>query len=304
MGENSKISWTHHTFNPWIGCTKIAAGCANCYAAAQDKLRRWTSNGWGAGQPRKRTSEANWKQPLKWDREAKAAGERRRVFCASLADVFDEEVPDDWRFDLFELILRCPNLDWLLLTKRPNSACAWFERVRSLILSEFPIPNVWLGVSIATQADADKNIPILLKCRASVRFVSAEPLIEAVDLSRVVIKRKESGPDVSFDALQGWHGGSEADRTRLDWVIVGGESGPGARPCDVAWVRSIVQQCQAAGVPVFVKQLGQRPVTDSAAWEEGLPAYRKVLKDRKGGNMEEWPEDLRVRQFPEAAHAK
>lgn len=228
MGENSKISWTHHTFNPWIGCTKIAAGCANCYAAAQDKLRRWTSNGWGAGQPRKRTSEANWKQPLKWDREAKAAGERRRVFCASLADVFDEEVPDDWRFDLFELILRCPNLDWLLLTKRPNSACAWFERVRSLILSEFPIPNVWLGASFAEQKDVNANLEWLCRARVAVRFASVEPMLGDV-----------------------WLYPDDAD---IDWVIIGGESGGNRRELPIEAARSLILECKRRHIPVFVKQ--------------------------------------------------
>ena len=155
MGANSAIEWTDHTFNPWIGCTRVSDGqrpsaCDFCYAA--DMAHRWGWAEWGAGQPRQRTGAANWRKPLAWDRDAKAAGVRRRVFCASLADVFDAEVPDAWRDELFAMVIMAtPHLDWLLLTKRPQVAKKWF--------AEHPAPpNVWLGTTVEDQAMADLRL--------------------------------------------------------------------------------------------------------------------------------------------------
>lgn len=269
MGENSKISWTHHTFNPWIGCTKIAAGCANCYADAQDKLRKWTANGWGAGQPRKRTSEANWKQPLKWDREAKEAGERRRVFCASLADWLDAEVPDTWRADLFALIEATPNLDWLLLTKRigneqdtPWLHWAWERGLR----------NIWAGVSIAEQQDAETLIPTLMGCPAAVHFISVEPLISKVDLREVLAyEGDEYGLLYSFATVC---------PPSTFWVIIGGESGGKRREMPIEAARSMIEQCKSVGIPVFIKQ-------DSAF--------------RSGEQGRFTNEEFALKQFPKAA---
>lgn len=246
MGEKSKISWCHNTFNPWIGCTKVSNGCTNCYAERDDGRRKWTPDGWGKGKPRKRTSESNWKKPLKWNREAAAQGQRLRVFCASLADVFDDEVPDQWRHDLFKLIRNTPNLDWMLLTKRP-------ETMRTFISDYFgtsmPYPNIWLGVSVEDQETADARIPILLQTPAMIRWISAEPLLGPVEF--------DCGPGAAgphrYLSVEVDH---PEDR-RLDWIIVGGESGPEARPMHPDWARSIRDQCIRAGVAFHMKQWGE-----------------------------------------------
>ncbi len=232
MGENSRIEWCDHTFNPWIGCTRISPGCDHCYAEAwarRSGLVQWDG-------PPRRTSDSTWRQPLKWDAEAKRAGVRRRVFCASLADVFDNQALTLWRDELWALIGRTPNLDWLLLTKRPQNIVGALPtpHVEALLDRDapwpWPWPNVWLGVTAENQAEADRRIPSLLAVPAARRFVSCEPLLGAVDLHHL--------------------GG-------IDWVIAGGESGPGARPAHPDWFRSLRDQCAAAGVPFFLKQWGK-----------------------------------------------
>lgn len=288
MAANSKIEWTHHTFNPWIGCTKVAAGCQHCYAE-RDMDKRLGKVQWGPSGTRVKTSEANWKKPLAWNRAAAKAGERHRVFCASLADVFEDwdgimrghqggylhhadkwyrskgekfiELDDiaigksrvtmnDLRRELFALIDATPHLDWLLLTKRPeNIAKMWPDC--AVEPNRQPHSdgrnNVWLGTSIANQADADRNIPELLKCRelAPVLFLSAEPLLGPVDLRRThrLTERNESPLPRPIN--------------QLDLVICGGESGPHARPMHSNWARSLRAQCQVAGVPYFFKQWGE-----------------------------------------------
>lgn len=269
MAENSKIEWTDHTFNPWVGCTKVGPGCDHCYAESWAK--RTGAPGLWNGE-RRRTSAANWRAPLKWNREAEAEGVRRRVFCASLADVFDNEVPQEWRDDLWELIRRTPNLDWLLLTKRIGNALKLVDAgvFRAL-------PNVWLGATVVNQEEADRDILKLLAVPARVRFLSMEPLLAPVDLTRIGPKR------INALGRGSW----------LHWVIAGGESGPKARDFDVQWGEDIVEQCRSAEVPVFVKQLGSNPVCE----HQHMP-IPMVLKDKKGGDMAEWPEDLRVREFP------
>ena len=177
MSENSKIEWCHHTFNPWIGCTKVGPGCDNCYAEADFDKRRHVVQ-WGAGQPRKRTAMSTWAMPLRWNAKAERLGVRYRVFCASLADVFDNEVPAEWRHDLFDLIERTPHLDWLLVTKRIGN-------VRQMIPDRWSVcmpPNLWLGITVVNQAEADRDIPKLLGLKVSVRFLSMEPLLGPVDL--------------------------------------------------------------------------------------------------------------------------
>ncbi len=230
MAENSKIEWTDHTFNPWIGCTAVSPACDHCYAEEQDKFRKWTSAGWGAGMPRRRTSDSNWKKPLQWNRAAAAAGTRPRVFCASLADVFDAEVPDEWRGDLFHLIHQTPHLDWLLLTKRPQVALKFYRR-----RAHWP-ENIWLGVTAEDQKHADLRIPVLFEIPAKVRFVSYEPALGHLSLRGI---------------------GETEDGRTVDWVICGGESGSGARPMPVEWAREVRQQCAQAGVAFFMKQLSQ-----------------------------------------------
>lgn len=253
MGANSKIEWTDHTWNPWIGCSKVSPGCDHCYAE-RDMSTRLKVVQWGSGAPRKRTSEANWRESLRWNAQAQREGRRYRVFCASLADVFDNEVPAQWRGELWSIIRATPHLDWLLLTKRIGNAAGmlpadWFDGW----------PNVWLGASIVNQAEADRDIPKLLAVPAAKRFLSMEPLLGPVDLT--CLSRRAINDDWTFydDALTGFrahkNGGSHGPK--LDWVIVGGESGPKARPMHPAWVRSLRDQCNAAGVPFFFKQWGE-----------------------------------------------
>lgn len=282
MGEGSKIQWTDHTFNPWIGCSHVHEGCRNCYAEAQNYFRRWNGGVWGPGTTRKVTSASNWREPLRWAREAAAAGERRKVFCASLADVLDPEAPAPAQIALWDLIRKTAEvvvdgyddgppmrggLDWLLLTKRPERWDLIPADVRGL---------VWFGTSIADQKTTDLWTRRLQRARGFRKlFLSAEPL---VGRSVLPLYCGECGALETCD-----------HRRQLDWVIVGGESGGGARPCDASWIRLIVQQCQAAKIPVFVKQLGAKP--------------RGVFGEitGKGGVPEEWPEDLRVREFPRGA---
>lgn len=334
MGDVTKIEWCDYTFNPWVGCSKVHAGCANCYAEADfDKRRHFAQ--WGPHGTRVKTSAANWAKPPKWNRRdhrcmncgklcfregvhpnevrsqccnANAVPVRPRVFCASLADVFE-----DWdgpvydskgnvlfrsdggrvgpmaahhsherivqltmanlRRELFALIDATPNLDWLLLTKRPqNIRRMWVdEKIPWRATGQWHRDNVYLLTSISDQPTADAMIPELLKCRdlARVLGVSLEPQLGPID--------------ITWWVNQG-----------LGWVIVGGESGPGARPCQVGWIRSIVEQCRVADVRCFVKQLGAEPRPSA------LPCDVRVraIRDKKGGNPQEWPEDLRVREFP------
>lgn len=353
MGANTKIQWAHHTFNPWRGCTKVAAGCANCYAKSQAKRNPGTLGVWGPDGSRVVAAEAMWRQPVKWNRDVETTVEiwkddRPRVFCGSLCDVFedwqgqcrmsdggwcvkhrewgkftgfgscalakgnDAVYLNDVRARLFAAIDATPNLDWLLLTKRP-------ENIRRMIpikhgrhdaikdgranVEAWRRENVWLGTSIACQEDADRNVPELLKCRdlAAKLFLSIEPLVGPVDISRWL------GPQSEGQWMNVVECGHRSSEYGINWVIVGGESGTNARPCDVAWIRSIVKQCRAAGVPVFVKQLGAVPECrcDEGGWQRAADgtcndnSCRRVkLLDPKGGDPAEWTEDLRVREVP------
>ena len=176
MSANTKIEWADHTFNPWEGCTKVGPGCDHCYAEARNaRFGGGTANNWGPGAPRRRTSEANWKLPLKWNREAKKLGIRKKVFCASLADVFDNDVETAWRSDLFELITRTLHLDWLLLTKRIGNAKAMLaEACRynygGAYIRQGFLLNVWLGATVVNQEEADRDIPKLLMTPAAKHF--------------------------------------------------------------------------------------------------------------------------------------
>ena len=242
MSENSKIEWTDHTFNPWIGCTKVSPGCKNCYAETlMTRKPRWADT-WGPAGKRLRTSAQYWKQPMVWNRKAEEEGRRYKVFCGSLCDVYeykdDQPEIDDWRGDLFGLIDQTPYLDWLLLTKRPQDANQLYGNWN----------NVWLGASIENQATADERIPHLLRHPAAVHFLSCEPLLGPIDLC--------------VDIEQGV-GDLAMDYGRIHWVIVGGESGPNARPMNLEWARSIRDQCQAFSVPFFMKQVDKKqPIPD------------------------------------------
>ncbi|MEQ9094528.1 MAG: phage Gp37/Gp68 family protein, partial [Miltoncostaeaceae bacterium] len=267
MGARTKIEWAHHTFNPWTGCARVSPGCERCYAETRSRQFPTTLGAWGPSAERRITSEAYWHQPYRWDAAAEAAGERHRVFCASMADVFEDR-PEliEPRRQLWTLMAETPHLDWLVLTKRPEVAHRLVPGLVDTDPSDFPgenpLPNVWLGVSVEDQRRADERVPLLLDTPAAVRFLSCEPLLGPVDLTNIsaavgpppteqwdVLDREEAADA----ALEGGYGHI------IDWVIVGGESGPRARPMDIAWARSLVEQCATAGVPAFVKQLGSRP---------------------------------------------
>jgi protein gp37 len=226
MAENSKIEWTTHTFNPWMGCTKVSPACDFCYAEALMD-HRYRKVQWGPHGKRVRTSPENWKKPLAWNRKAKAAGERHRVFCASLADWLDNKAEEVWRWELAEIIYQTPDLDWLLLTKRPENyakLAPWPEAPK----------NVWLGVSAEDQAHYDHRWSILREIPATVRFISYEPALGPLRLS-------------SYQ--------------NPDWIICGGESGPTPRMMDLQWARDLRDQCAAEGVAFFFKQsTGKAPI--------------------------------------------
>jgi protein gp37 len=254
MAENTKIEWAHHTFNPWVGCTKVSPGCDHCYAEGWAN-RTGQSVLW-AGQ-RRRTSGPNWAKLIKWDREAKAAGERHRVFCASLADVFDNQVPERWRHDLWHYIALTPNLDWLLLTKRPQNIEKMLPDARTGVKPWGQgWPNVWLGTTVENQAEADRRIPHLLAVPAAVRFLSCEPLLGPVDLTKIDCTSVD--PDSRGITLNGLTGGRKSSSPwHINWVICGGESGPKARPMHPDWARSLRDQCLAADVAFHFKQWGE-----------------------------------------------
>lgn len=278
MAENSKIAWTDHTFNPWIGCAKVSLGCENCYAETLNNRYGWAE--WGLNGKRKRTVPANWKKPIKWNKsfwfDCLACGHRgdyadllddgedyscpkcesvnikeskQRVFCASLSDVFEDRPElEAWRIDLFRLIIDTPNLDWLILTKRPENvnkfidrAC-WPETGCPIFDEKLPY-NVWIGTSTEDQKQADKRIPELLKIPASKHFLSMEPLLGPVSLAGV-----DGGTYRPWLDWGAWP-------ILIDLVIVGGESGPKARPMQEEWALDIRDQCKAASVPFFMKQM-------------------------------------------------
>lgn len=290
--ENSKIGWTTHTFNPWRGCTKVSEGCANCYAERDSHRNPGVLGVWGVNGTREVAADAQWRNPPKWDREAHETGVRARVFCASLADVFEgpDTMPEDdgtyagnayrhvsslgndWiaaaRERLFRLISRTPNLDWLLLTKRPQNVLpiygSWLHWTNG---GKWPA-NVWIGGSVENQKRADERGPELVKIRQAgcrVVFMSCEPLLEGIDVR------------------------SYLDRERgVNWVICGGESGGAdkVRDFDPFWGRMLRDQCAESGVPYFFKQLGSAPI--------------QLTVKGKGEAWEDLPEYLRVREFPAA----
>lgn len=257
MGQDSKIEWTHHTFNPWWGCVRVSPACEHCYAEAFAKRTGHTI--WGPPQttPRRLFGPKHWAAPLKWNAKAAAAGERHRVFCASMADVFEDHPQvAEARDCLWQLIDATPHLDWLLLTKRPENIAAMLPwRV-------VPRPNVWLGTTVENQQWAAERIPPLLAVPAVVRFLSCEPLLGPLDLERWL---------VTYDSQ---HREPWALRGELHWVIAGGESGPHHRPLDLNHVRSLRDQCQESGAAFLFKQIGGRTpkaggrLLDGRTWDQ------------------------------------
>lgn len=326
MSANTSIEWTDKTWNPTRGCSVVSPGCVNCYAMKQ--AHRF-SGGWAAGLTKSTKAGPQWTgvvrtvedallEPLSWKKP-------QRVFVNSMSDLFHEDVPDAFVDQVFATMAAGNRHTYQILTKRAErmrryiSDPALEERIHwasldrfghtedfdsqvdSWVYGRWPLPNVWLGVSVEDQQRADERIPLLLQTPAAIRFLSCEPLIGPVDLKEFFDNGHESnGP-------AGWVPGPIPD-----WVIVGGESGPHSRPFDIAWARSIVQQCKAANVACFVKQLGAEPFD----WDSSEPTgrfrtnpetgrrqmelrARRLCRDRKGGDPCEWPEDVRIRQFPE-----
>lgn len=274
MARETKIAWAHGTFNPWRGCTKVSEACRHCYAEGWAK--RTGKPIWGPDAAREHASESYWKQPLKWNEEAAAAGVPFRVFCSSLADVCEDR--DDLlepRARLMRTIEATPHLTWLLCTKRPENFVRFFGRRWG---AEWP-KNVWALTTAEDQANADRRIPELLKVPAVVRGVSYEPALGPVNF-RPYILRQVMGGKYDGALVRGLH-----------WLIVGGESGGGARPFELNWARDVVKQARDGGAAPFVKQLGARPVFDRD--ETTLH-----LRATKGDDITEWPSDLQVQEFP------
>jgi protein gp37 len=330
MSDNSGIEWTDATWTPVKGCTRVSAGCDNCYAVKMThRLERM-------GQPKytgltvlnnRGELQFNGKVvcdedvltvPLRWRKP-------KKIFVSSMSDIFHKDVPFEFIDKIFAVMALCTQHTFQVLTKRPERMAEYVNGKRNCSLGpiwravvgmndllcqsryvesysteaffgarvRWPLRNVWLGTSVEEQTTADERIPHLLACPAAVRFLSCEPLLGPVDLNKNGVR---DGDVVVHHLPQSpW-------LKNLHWVIVGGESGPGARPCDVAWIRSIVKQCKAVGVACFVKQVGAVPVdTGMSKWPgESGPRYcdQVNLSDKKGGDMAEWPADLRVREIP------
>jgi len=325
MSEQTKIQWADDTINFWSGCTKVSDGCKNCYA--ETLAGRFTTFGqWGKGAPRK-WHESAVKLAHKLNRQPWICDDcgmahanpgqicmtkdcqcetrhRRRIFSLSLGDWLDPEVPIEWLAKMLDVVRQCPDVDWLLVTKRPELfqqrmkalLDAWMEKdatiwpetkendfwwfVESWKNDGHAPKNIMVLTSVENQKAADERIPELLKIPASRRGLSVEPLLGPVDL---------------FKTFRIHPARAEQIALALDWIIIGGESGAGARPCNVDWIRSIKDQCKASGVPVFVKQLGANP--EWAGWSESHGYRLASIRDKKGGDMAEWPEGLRVREF-------
>lgn len=249
MGEHSKISWTNHTHNIAWHCVEVSEGCTNCYA--RTLAERYGFNVWGKHADARRLSETYWKQPLKWEKRAASTGVRERVFCSSMADVFENHpVINEEREKLWRIIAATPHLDWLLLTKRPGNI------KRFAPYGDTWPDNVWLGVSVENQQWANVRIPKLLEIPARVKFLSCEPLLGPVNLTEAY--RRVQPHDVAFD---------------IQWVICGGESGPHHRSMELAWARALRDQCASAQIPYFYKQgSGSHPgmyrELDGRIWEE------------------------------------
>lgn len=324
MAEQTAIQWCDSTFNPWIGCTKVSTaasgggGCDGCYAEVSTPVRVLRSKGietWGPHAERHRTSAGNWALPRRWDRQHgefyAEHGRRRRVFCASLADVFDNAAAAEWRGDLWALIEVTRNLDWLLTTKRIGN-------VRGMVPAAWLEPGGWpahvrILITVVTQDEADRDIPKLLALGCP-NGLSMEPLLGPVDLTRVGGDAFQHG---AIDALTGrpWvYLGPDQDGRAMwdmgepgkliDWVIVGGESGPDARPMHPDWVRSLRDQCAAAGVPFLFKQWGewtpgenverQRGTVDTAFWWDGRWGIYPLNLATDSGHIDDQPDLYRI----------
>lgn len=310
---DTAIQWTDKTWNPTTGCTRVSAGCKNCYAFELHDMRHAAHKA-GKDVPKQYAKpftelqmfDERVNDPKSWRKPC-------RVFVNSMSDLFHKDVPDQFIDSVFRTMIDCPRHTFQILTKRPERmqkyvGARWGQHYGK----EYPPPaNVWLGVSVENRKALDEREPLLIQTPAAVRFLSCEPLLGPLEFSNVT-KRSDCVQQLGKPALNGIH-----------WVIVGGESGHGCRPCNPQWVRSIVNQCKVVGVPVFVKQMGGNIVTRNdmiedafndgeSGWpdpnvEHNIHGYREEyqgadcrvrLRDKKGGNPSEWPADLRVREFP------
>jgi protein gp37 len=288
MANKTSIEWTDYNWNFLRGCSRVSEGCRNCYA--EGVAARFS----GAGMPYEGlakfvdhkprwTGEISFHedillQPLRWKKP-------RKVFVNSMSDLFHEKVTDEMLDRAFRVMFEAKQHTFQILTKRP-------ERMLKYVSDRWrywkgkvwePAPNIWLGVSVEDQKTADERIPLLLDTPAAVRWISAEPLLGPLDLIHYLHTRY-------------LHGGPYHETERLDWIVAGGESGTNARECDMRWIWRIVRQAKAADVPVFVKQLGALPY--DSFYRSGETDQRLYLKNKKGGDIEEFPLDLRVREYP------
>lgn len=274
--KDTKISWCDHTFNPWIGCTKVSPACDNCYAeqiASRFKMALWGNH------KRVLTSEKYWEQPLRWNKQSKSKHNawsrfkeqypglsdeqliskgfiktvKPKVFCGSMCDIFDNSVPFAWRLHLFTLIQNTPYLDWLLLTKRIGNSQKMLDDIMRFNKINEPLDNVWLGITICNQKEADRDIPKLLNIPVTKRFLSIEPMLGAIDISAYI--------------------------KNIDWVIVGGESGRKARPMHPDWVRGVRDQCREACIPFFFKQWGEWLDRDDIHKRGMIPHYETAVHE-------------------------
>lgn len=267
MAERTGIAWCDHTCNFWMGCTKVSPGCDHCYAEAHD-VRFNAGKHWGPGAPRSFRLEAARRDIRKWNAKAATDCVRRRVFVNSLSDFFDNEVDQEPRDAAWSVFKECTALDFLLLSKRP-------QNMKRMALYPWALPNVWLGTTVVNQEEAERNIPHLLAVEAAVHYVSYEPALAQIDVENRFRMH--------------------ADIPGIDWIIVGGESGHQARPFPVSWVRSILKQREGTLARVFVKQLGTNPLI---ALEDGFSNLERAPKGSKWDDPSQWPEWLRVQEFP------
>jgi len=266
MGGNSAIEWTDHTFNPWWGCTKVSPACDNCYAEAWAK--RVGAKGLWDSTMRRTFGAAHWAGPVRWNKRAQADGNRDRVFCASMADVFDKDGPTGARADLWDLIEDTPHLDWLLLTKRVGNVLKMIPPHWNGILKR----NIWLGISVVNQVEVDRDVPKLLEIPAYVRFLSCEPLLGRISFEgRWVV---HANPAIHENWLEA-----------LSWVIVGGESGPHARPMNAEWAYALRDQCNEIGTPFFFKQWGEYKHVGYTSSEPGDDMGEGYIFDAPDPNM-------------------
>jgi protein gp37 len=341
MAQSTTIEWAEHVWNPISGCTRVSSGCDNCYAMHQ--AHRFSGV---PGHPQEgltviRNGKVDWSGKIKLNENTLLAPLRRkkptRYFVNSMSDLFHHGVPDEYIDQVFAVMALCPQHTFMILTKRPERMQEYLlAEKRSTIIGQYaftnaarhdlgtmekyrngvqwPLPNVWLGVSVEDQKTADERIPILQQTPAAVRWISAEPLLgplkptyvnclNCCTISNPILVN--SGKDYGCGKCKavvnrmgaGNRPGGFFDERKLDWVVVGGESGPDARPFNTQWARDIIKHCKDADVPVFFKQFGSHPM--DVCYERFYEGYKRIrLNDRKGGDWSEWPEDLRVREYP------